>query len=367
MRILIVKMWALGDILMATPLLRALKKSDPDCEITWFVEKAQAPILEDNSLIDELIPFDSASWRRDYRYGRIGPYLKTSLAMRKMLLNRNFDIVINLTAEKWWSMWFTVAPKRIGLFPRPNPGLIGRVYTLTIPRTREPFIHNTQHYLLCADALGIEGPHDERMVVGISDKHREEVDRFLNASPYFDPSFKTVVLHPGTSQSSKCWPISHYAQLARQLLGFNIVVTGSPSERHLAEAIAADSDVPVIIASGELSHIGHTAALVDLAAAVVTGDTSILHIASALDTPLVGIYGSTRPRDNAPLFGRSELLYDDSVSCSPCYKSKCPLSGAKFMACMNGVTVDAVICALERLEVKPISESSTTALTAAAR
>ena len=63
-RILIVKMWALGDILMATPLLRALKREYPDCSISWLVEKDQAGILKGNPFIDEVIDFDSGTWRQ---------------------------------------------------------------------------------------------------------------------------------------------------------------------------------------------------------------------------------------------------------------------------------------------------------------
>ena len=92
--------------------------------------------------------------------------------MRRDLRRRRFDIVINLTAEKWWSVWFNVAPVRVGLFPRAEPGRMGRLYTHAIPRADQTLVHNTRHYLRPAEALGIPGPYDERLVMGVSPVHQ---------------------------------------------------------------------------------------------------------------------------------------------------------------------------------------------------
>lgn len=352
-RILIVKFWALGDILMATPLLTALKRRWPDCEITWMADQAYAPILDDNPLLHDVIAFDSGTWRRLYRYGRFVSYWRMSRRTRSELRSRNFDIVINLTGEKWWAHWFNVAPQRVGLFPRSRPGLLGRLYTWAIPRTREPRLHNTRHYLLPAEALGIPGPYDERMVVGVSPANREAARAFLESQPGFDARKPLLLLHPGTSQASKCWPPAYYAAVSAALMDrYHVVITGSPKEIVLADAIRAalPADAPrPMVAAGHLANIPETAALVERAAAVITGDTSILHIASALGTPLVGIYGSTRPADNAPLFGPQALLFDDTVPCAPCRKAHCSLAGADHLRCQRAVTPARVLAALEAL------------------
>jgi len=133
---------------------------------------------------------------------------------------------------------------------------------------------------------------------------------------------------------------------------YNIVVTGSPREQHMAEAVISSmpSGCPrLLIAAGKVRGIGATAALVSQAAAVVTGDTAILHIASALGKPLVGLYGSTRPGDNAPLFGPQRLLFEDKIPCAPCYREHCPLAGADFLRCQKAVTPAQVLAALEVL------------------
>ena len=352
-RILIVKLWALGDILMATPLLRALKRQWPDCEITWLADKGYAGVLEDNPLLTGVIPFDSGAWRRHWRYGRFWSYWRMSQALRRDLRRRRFDVVINLAGEKWWSVWFNVAPITVGLFPRAEPGRMGRLYTHALPRADNPWVHNTTHYLRPAAALGIPGPYDERMVMGLSPRHRAAVRDFLRRQLGYDPRKPLVVLHPGASQDSKCWPAASFAAVAATLHGrFNVVLTGSPKERALAEAIVAALPAgtpPPLIAAGRLPHIGQTAALVAQAAAVVTGDTSVLHISSALGTPLVGIYGSTRPGDNAPLFGPRVLLHDDSVPCAPCYKADCPLRGDAHLRCQRAITPAQVLAGLDTL------------------
>jgi len=92
----------------------------------------------------------------------------------------------------------------------------------------------------------------------------------------------------------------------------------------------------------------------------VTGDTALLHIASALGRPLVGIYGSTRPGDNAPLFGPHVLLYDDHVFCAPCYREHCPLAGDNFLKCQKAVTPNQVLAAMETLLKETYERSSPT-------
>ncbi len=161
--------------------------------------------------------------------------------------------------------------------------------------------------------------------------------------------------HPGTSQEPKSWLPEHFAALAVRLTPrFNVVLTGSSKEAALAEKICAllpAGTRPPLVAAGRFEDVGVLAALIKQAAAVVTGDTVALHLASALGTPLVGIYGGSRPGDNAPLFGPNVLLFDDAVPCAPCYKERCPLRGVDHLRCQRAITPDEVLKALDRLGV----------------
>jgi heptosyltransferase-1 len=343
-RILIVKMWAIGDILMATPLLRALHRQYPGCSITWLADKRYASILDGNPMIDDVIAFDSPLWRKYFRYGQVGKYLKMSMDMRRDLRRRKFDVVINLTAEKWWAAWFQAAPVSIGLFPRPEPGYMGRLYTKAIRRSLDVWLHNSEHYILPAPALGIPGPYDRQMSVPLRREDAEYVAAFLEAQPGYRADRPLVVLHPGTSQASKCWPAEHFAVLIDRIGGdYTVAITGSPDEKGLVQDIIdrlSPATPRPVVAAGALPDLRQTLALVKRASAVVTGDTSVLHMASAVETPLIGIYGSTRPGDNAPFFGEHTYLYNEQVECSPCGHADCPLKGADFMKCMRTVTPD---------------------------
>lgn len=100
-RVLIVKMWALGDILMATPLLTNLRERFPDVQISWLVDASHADILRDHSLIDELFVFNSGRWRRKLRRGNVLGWLAEGRSWYRAMQSRRFDAVINCHPEKW--------------------------------------------------------------------------------------------------------------------------------------------------------------------------------------------------------------------------------------------------------------------------
>ena len=360
-RILIIKLWASGDIVMATPLLTALKAEFPECEVTWLADSSHANILRGQPLIDDLIRFDSGQWRGLLRKCHLLQWQREARQLSTQLKQRQFDAVINCHPEKWWTRILCTSAVRIGLFPSSHLPLMRLLYTTALSKL--PNLHNTSHYLRALEALGLPGPFDRQMRLHLSSEDREAARAFLGDDPNYRPELPTIILHPGTSQPSKCWPADSFAVLAGVLTEYNIVITGSPGEQSLAEAIAAAMPETVprpVIAAGRLSSITATAALVERAAGVVTGDTSILHIASALGTPFVGIFGSSRPGDNEPLFGPHVLLFDDEVSCAPCYREHCPLSGNDILKCQKAITPNRVFTALTTL-LKETHERSSAA------
>lgn len=352
-RILIIKLWALGDILMATPLLPALRQSDSETQVTWIVDSAHADILFGQPEIDEVIALDTRAWRRLLRKGNVAGWLRYGAALHRDLSRRKFDAVINCHPEKWWTRWLCAAPVRIGLYPGSFLPLSRLAYTQALAKLP---LHNTDCYLAAAEALGFRGPFDRHMRYMVGPDAQAEASAFLADAAGHDPALPLLVLHPGTSQESKSWLPEHFAAVAAALSPrMNVVLTGSPKEQALAEKIAAllpPGMRPPLVAAGKLSGTGAFAALIDRAAAVVTGDTLALHLASALQTPVVGIYGSSRPADNKPLFGPQVLLYDDAVPCAPCYKERCPLRGADHLRCQRAVTPAQALAALDKL-VKP--------------
>ena len=351
-RILIIKLWALGDLLMATPLVTALQAAYPGIQITWLADNLNAELLEGQPGID-VVRIDSGFWRRKLRKGRVSAWLQEARYWQRELGGQRFDAVINCHPDLWWTRILCQAPIQVGLFHAPKPSLLRRLYTHPVPKPLH--VHNTDYYLQGAEALGLAGPFNRHMRYTVSPDAHTEASAFLSASAEYDPALPLIVLHPGTSQEPKSWLPDYFAAVAAALSPrMNVVLTGSPKERALAEKIGAllpPGTRPPLIAAGKLSGTGPFAALVAQAAAVVTGDTLALHLASALETPFVGIYGGSRPGDNLPLFGPQALLYDDAVPCAPCYKERCPLRGADHLRCQRAVTLAQVLVALEQLGV----------------
>ena len=349
-RVLIIKLWALGDLLMATPLVTALQAAYPAIQITWLADNLNAELLEGQPGID-VVRIDSGFWRRKLRKGRVFAWFKEADYWRRELGGRQFDAVINCHPDLWWTRILCQAPLRVGLFHAPKPSVLRRFYTRPVPKPKN--VHNTDYYLEGVQALGLAGPFDRHMRYLVSPDAHAEASAFLAASADYDPKLPLLVLHPGTSQEPKSWLPEHFAAVAAALLPrMNVVLTGSLKEQVLAEKICSllpSGTRPPLISAGKLSGTGPFAALVAQASAVVTGDTLALHLASALETPFVGIYGGSRPGDNLPLFGPQVLLYDDAVPCAPCYKERCPLRGADHLRCQRAVTPAQVLAALGTL------------------
>ena len=351
-RILIIKLWALGDVIMTIPLADALKRQNPDCRISWMVDACHADILEGHPLVDEVIPFDSGAWRRDLRRGHVGSYLRTLFSLRRRLAGSRFDTVINLTPEKTWTRLFSLAPLRVALYPHPAKGIAPNFYTTTIARPPGDQTHNSDYALKALGALGISGA-EGRMSLCVDDGRAGRVRALLATAFPADQTGPLVVVHPGTSQETKCWPPPYFSRLVERLASSaRVIITGSPAEADLGREIVSGAKSgrnAVLNAAGKLTHILDTAMLVREAAVVVTGDTSILHIASAFDVPVVGIYGGTRPGRNAARSSRSVALFNDTVSCSPCYLAHCRLPEPLRLSCMSLIEVDMVYDAVDAL------------------
>lgn len=355
-RILIIKLWALGDVLMATPLLTALHALPGGAEITWVADATHAPLLEGHPLLKEAIAVDTGAWRRLLRRGRLLAWLKEARRLHAEMAARNFDAALCFHPEKWWVRVLCVAPVRVGLSNEFRWKPLSRwLYTKAVPRTPGDR-HSTDRYLDGARALGLSGPFDLHMVLRPTSSDIAAARAFLESRPEYRPGLPLLILHPGTSQEAKCWPPESFAVLCAALSdSHSIVLTGSGSEVSLCRSVVAalpPGTPPPIVAAGELKRISLTVALVSLAQAVVTGDTALLHIASALEVPVVGIYGGSRPGDNVPLFGPHVLLYDDTVPCAPCYLNRCPLKGADHRRCLHAITPARVAAVLETLRGK---------------
>jgi lipopolysaccharide heptosyltransferase I len=335
-RVGIIKLWALGDIVMATPMLAALRAAHPDVEITWVVDEAHSEILRGHPGIDDLIVLHSGAWRRLLRRGNYPGWLKRSQELRTVMRERNLDAVINCHPDKWWTAILCAAPVRVGLYPSSHLPGTRRWYTHAIADPRPP-IHATRHYLLATQALGCPDT-SLRLTLGETPDEAEFLAAFTREYE-IAPDVPLVVLAPFTTAENKCWEPERFAELADVLedeWGARIVLPHSGKDETAARRIAAMARTPMLTARTTLrQYIG----LLRRADLVVSGDTSAMHIAAALGTPFVALFGPTERARLAPLYvvDNNGAALAKPLPCAPCHSTRC--TNPVFRKCMKLHTV----------------------------
>ncbi|MBC8137758.1 MAG: glycosyltransferase family 9 protein [Fibrella sp.] len=354
-RFLVVLPGALGDIMMGSVILPALRDRYPDAHITWLTHYTAQEAIEANPYVDEILIWDGMYWKRKVRTLAWFPWFKAMLVFRGELRGRNFDTFISLQADEWPSLALgSGANVKIGVFDtfrrffgdRKTSGYT-RFYdhSFAFPDLPE---HRIDQYLLSLDALGIPKPADKRITLGYTQEDRAAADRFKAANG-LDPGEPFVILVPMTSWYTKCWSGDRFVALGNTLArrGYRVVLSGSPKEAEAVRTLAARFEIPPVVVAGELCFRA-SAALIDDASLVVSGDTGPMHAAVALETPYVALFGATSPAWYGPLAGRGMVL-QHPVPCGPCDRKQCANTGDKFLLCMNLLTVEEVTNAALRV------------------
>ena len=160
-----------------------------------------------------------------------------------------------------------------------------------------------------------------------------------------------VAIHPGGSQAwdTKRWSVERWAEACDTLARHRIraVLTGTAAERPLGKAILEAARSKPILAMGKTS-LGGLACLFRRCQAVITLDTAPLHVAAAVGTPVVALFGPTDPQRHAPPAEALTVLWK-RLPCSPCYQRRCPLPGQKHLQCMTKISANEVVAAVESM------------------
>ena len=365
-RILIVRLGSHGDILMATPLLTALRRAYPNAYLTWMVEHSAADSILANPHIDEVLVWDSRYWRsliRTRKLDILAPkrllglrWLVLALRMQAALRRQSYTMLISLQPEEWPTLLpGTGAPTTIGVFDTfrqfsgdTQTSPYARRYTHAYTYGDLPE-HRTDQYLLPLQALGLPPTEDKRMTLGFTAEDAAAADDFLRQEGHTGGPL--VILAPMTTWESRNWPAERYVQLGDALTsrGYRVAVVSSPSpkEREAVTAIAAQMRQMPMLAPGSLSF-RQMAALTARASLVISGDTGPMHVAAAVGTPFLALFGPTPVRGRAPLAGRGVSLAHP-VPCGPCDKKECSQAGENFLRCLTLITVGEALAAAEAL------------------
>jgi heptosyltransferase-1 len=348
-RIVIMRAGAHGDILMGTPLLSAIRREYPAAHITWIVEHTECDAINANPHIDDYILWNSKHWKRMVRRCNAPMWIFHALRLLKELRRRRYDTFISFQPEEWPLLARGIAaPLSIGVFDtfrrfygadRASPNM--RLYRHAYAHPNLP-AHRIDQYLLALEALGIRGPVSKHMTMGYSAEDdaaahcRLEEWKIGRGVPY-------AVLAPLTTWPTKCWPAERYAALGDILssrYGMPIVLIGTKKEAPAIEAIAAGMASNPVVAAGALTF-RQMAAVIDHASVLVSGDTGPMHVAAAVDTPYVALFGATSADWYGPQGGGGVHLAVP-VPCGPCDKKRCSNPPDTRMMCMATLTVDRV-------------------------
>ena len=338
-RILIVRLSALGDIIHALPVLFAIKRSLPAAQVDWLVEQNYASIL---GLVPELdrpiiVRAKSPGGTDDaIRFGGGGAgYLRAISFLRAQRYDAALDLQGLIKSAVWARL--SGAARVIG-FARDHlrEPHAASLYTETVTPPRAG--HVIDKNLAVLAALGVP---DSPMTLKLEATASPEVTAAIDAA---GGPRKFIVLNPGAAWPNKRWPADRFGALADGLFRrtrLRSLVTWGPSERALAESVVAASGNTASLAPA--TSVADLAVLMRDAAVVVSGDTGPLHIAAAMGTPLVGLYGPTWPERNGPWDPKDHVI-SRADTCVCHHKRHC-LRGAP---CINEIAVEQVVAAAER-------------------
>jgi lipopolysaccharide heptosyltransferase I len=338
-RILIVRLSALGDIIHALPVLFAIKRYLPSTAVDWLVEESYASIL---ALVPELdrriivrAKSQSASETGAVRFGGGLGYLRAISFLRA----QRYDAAVDLQGLIKSAVWARASgAQRVIGFARDHlrEPQAASLYTETV--TPPGAGHVIDKNLAVLSALDVpDTPVELRLQAAASPEVTAAIVRAGGPR-------KFIVLNPGAAWPNKRWPADRFGAVAAALYRrtrLRSLVTWGPSERTLAESVAASSGGAASLAPA--TSVSDLAVLLRDAAVVVSGDTGPLHIAAAMRTPLVGLYGPTWPERNGPWDPRDHVV-SRADACVCHHKREC-LRGAP---CINEISVERVVAAAER-------------------
>lgn len=339
-------MWALGDILMATPMLNAIREAQPNAHISWIVDESHAEILACHPLIDEIIPLDSVKWRRLLRNWNIVAWTKRTCELHGMVAERRFDAVINCQPDKWWTLFLCVGKSTVGLYSSATLPFLSQLYTHAVPKPKNLTLHNTRHYLMATQAIGIPDA-SERMSIGQTAEEGPFLKEFRTTYGLSERT-RLIILAPFTTAENRSLDIEFSASIAKwlsTLKGVAVVVTAGSRDSIKADRLAETyPEAGVVVAKG--TTLRQYIALLREAVLVVTGDSSPMHIAAAVNTPFVALFGPTPVEERAPLVGVGEIIYK-AIPCSPCDSGSC--SNKIFKECLRGIELSDVKSAVTNI------------------
>ena len=370
MNILFVRLSYIGDILHATPAARWIKEQYPDAKLHWIVTPSMVELLEGNPYVDEIIPWERDEYEAHSKKLHIPTMWRMWWELKAKLEPYKFDVAVDVQGRLITGLVLLAsgAPIRLGL-----GGTKELNWLFTNYKTKPSTDHVIKRYVEVAQLLkeavtkqaNLETPLkpvdnglDTETLHTVSAKKMYHMDFYVPSKlhTWAEEQWKTIDNHSslnrgevekplrvglvlGTSWATKEWPQEKWYSLIKSLqYRANFVCLGGPKEatqyKPLIDSLAAEGIDQIILNMLGKTTLQEVGALIESCDVVVTADTGSLHIALALDKPVVALFGPTDPKLWGPLTGTFKVLVNDELDCLGCRKRRCPKPD---QYCMSGI------------------------------
>jgi heptosyltransferase-1 len=326
--ILLVLHGSIGDVTRALPLANLIAHGFPNARLTWSVEPPSLPLVEHHPAVDEVILFDRPRWWKS-----LVPFLRRIRAGR-------FDLVLDLQRHlksgiisRWCG-----ASYRLG-FHR----LDSKEFNWVFNNRHLPALGNRlsklNHYLKFAEYLGIALEPVE-WKLSLTEREEVGVGRYLEK---ISGGFATLFV--GSRWESKdwfSWQITSCAELIHQRHGLSVVLLGSKEDAAVAREVEISCRRDILNLVG-CTSLREAIGIIARANVAVGPDTGLMHIAAAVGTPVVSLWGATDPSRTGP-YGCEDFAIRGKADCSPCYLKRCPIG----RICMQSIEISEIMAKIEK-------------------
>lgn len=305
-RILVVRLGAIGDVVRVLPSLHALRAGFPSAQIDWAVETKSKDIVEGHPDLDSVHVFD----RSPVLSESIGNFLRFCRTIKRS----RYDIVVDFHGvfKSGAILWASGAPDRYG-FAAPRARELSHLVTNRKKKLSGDLLNRVEENLQLCELLAPR-PGAVEFALHVSDEIHSEIDGYFEET--FGAGKLVVAMHVPMDRHEKRWPHANFAGLADLLLAdgrFEVVMTWGPGQLDDVHKVLAESRRHPYVAP-EMADLKHYMGLISRADLYFGCDTGPMHIAYAMGTPVVVLFGGTKPEQHGPVIGAVQTLTPESVN-----------------------------------------------------
>jgi heptosyltransferase-1 len=343
--ILIVKLSAIGDVIHTLPALNAVRNYCPEANITWLVEEDAASLVIGHRALNRVIVSKRKRWLKALRSLSLLSTIKEVHGFIKVLRDTRYDMILDFQALLKSGILIALArgQRKIGF----GKGLEHMEHSYIFLNERIPAvdmeIHALTRGMMLLNAIGIP-TNEVEYKLPVSNDDWEKVDELIKRHGLIGVKI-LIAINPVAKWESKLWPKERFARLADMIIDkydARIVFTGGPEDRPTIQDVMSAMKRRALNLAGQTT-LKMLAALYEKTALVISTDTGPMHLAAAMGTPVVAIFGPTAPWRTGPYGSGHRVVRADS-ECSPCFKRQC-----ETIDCMHQISVDQVFDAVSKI------------------